>query len=453
MTGATGLIGGALGQRLVRDGHQVRALVRKPEQTSLRFPGSLYAWDARDDAPAEAFENADAVIHLAGENIAGRRWTPARKQALHDSRVRGVESLQRGIALSKRNIKLFISASGVGYYGDRGEELLTEASPAGSDFLASLCQDWEAEALKVKADRIVLARFGVALSPHGGFLRQLTPMFQRFGASRIGSGRSWLSWIHIDDLVEALMWALKDDSLRGPINVVAPVPATNREVTATLRSTLATFSAPPVPELALRLLFGEMANMLLGSQRALPTQLESRGFNWRYRDFSSAVGAVLDGIKVGESQLVFEQWVAASPSQVWRFFSSERNLEQITPPFLSFQVLGKSTDEIGDGTTIDYRLKVHGLPVSWRTRISEWAESQRFVDQQIHGPYRTWNHTHEFEAFAGGTLVRDSIVLKPPMGWMGRAISLGLILRDVEAIFKFRSETINVIFSQKVSPA
>lgn len=451
MTGATGLIGGALGQRLVRDGHQVRALVRKPEQVSLRFPCSLYAWDSLTEAPSEAFKNADAVIHLAGENIAGRRWTKVRKQTLHDSRVRGVESLARGIASSRSNIKVFISASGVGFYGDRGDELLSEASTSGSDFLANLCQDWEAGALKVKAERTVLARFGVVLSAYGGFLGQLAPMFQCFGAGRLGSGRSWLSWIYIDDLVEALMWMLTDNALRGPINVVSPEPIANSELTATLRRVLRTFPAPPIPALALRLLYGEMSTMLLGSQRALPTQLESRGFRWRYRDFPSAVEAIFGGLKVGESKLAFEQWVAVPPPQIWKFFSSEQNLERITPPFLSFHVLGKSTDKIGEGTTIDYRLKVHGLPILWRTLISGWVDSRKFVDEQIRGPYRRWVHTHEFEAFADGTLIRDSIILKPPLGWLGRALLLILILADVEAIFKFRSEAISKIFSHKAS--
>lgn len=293
LTGGTGLIGRALGQKMVRAGHEVRVLARSVEGAKLPYPAQIFAWaGGRDVIPAAALEGIEAVIHLAGENIAAKRWTKARKAALRESRVQSGESLRRDLERLGIKLKIFVTASGVGVYGDRGNEELTEKSSAGDDFLARLCLDWERAADAISTERVVKARFGVALSSQGGFLSQLTPLFNTVGASRLGDGAQWLSWIHIDDLTEALLLLLREETLSGAFNVVAPSPITNAEMTLALASALDTHKAPAVPRLVLRLLYGELAGALLSSQRTLPARLSAAGFKWAYPDFESALRAI-----------------------------------------------------------------------------------------------------------------------------------------------------------------
>jgi uncharacterized protein (TIGR01777 family) len=233
------------------------------------------------------------VIHLAGENIAAKRWTARRKAELRDSRIASVTGLKRGLEAVHLQPKLFLSASASGIYGDRDDEWLPETASPGNDFLACLCRDWEKAAASVPAERCVQARFAVVLSREGGFLSRVAPIFRLFGASRLGSGRQWMSWIHITDLVEALVRILREETWRGPVNITSPRPVTNAEMTAALRASLHTFPAPPVPRLALRLLYGELADALLGSQRMQPERLLQGGFQWRFEDVHAALADLL----------------------------------------------------------------------------------------------------------------------------------------------------------------
>ncbi len=447
LTGATGLVGEALGQRLVREGFEVVALTRPGSRRPSHYPCAIFEWDSlRTAAPREALLGADVVIHLAGENISSGRWTKARKKALRDSRVLSAENLRLGLDQADVKPKVFISASGVGVYGDRADSELTEAAPVGDDFLASLCQEWEAAADLIKADRTVKARFGVVLSLEGGFLREVAPLFSMLGASRLGSGRQWFSWIHMEDLIEGLLFAIREPKLQGAVNMVAPSPLLNSDLTQDLAHALKTFRAPAVPGFALKLLYGELTQALLGSQRTIPEKLMNLGFQWKYPTFKKAMDAIYHDLRAGEMKLVFAQWVAASGQQVWPFFSSEKNLERLTPPFLNFHVVGKSTEQIEQGTMIDYRLKMHGLPMRWRSEITQWTPEISFVDEQRKGPYKTWRHLHEFIPLGSGTLLQDTIRLKPPMGWAGRAAALKLIINEVETIFAYRAKITSEIF-------
>ena len=293
VSGAGGLIGSALVRRLTIQGHRVSRLVRR-----AAGPGEI-AWDpaARSLDPA-TLEGADAVVHLSGENV-GARWTTARKARIRSSRVASTRLLSETLAGLQRPPQVLISASAVGIYGDRGDEVLTEESPPGDpnrDFLVSVTREWEkaAEPARVEGIRVVHPRFGVVLSPAGGALRKMLLPFRLGLGARLGSGKQWMSWISIDDVVQALHQALVDDGLQGAVNATAPEPLTNRDFTRTLARVLSRPALFAVPESALRLALGEMAGgTILSSARVVPARLLQAGYHFGHPDLESALRHVL----------------------------------------------------------------------------------------------------------------------------------------------------------------
>jgi uncharacterized protein (TIGR01777 family) len=292
VTGATGLVGARLVDTVKESGARVIRGVRRP----ARDAGEFY-WNAdAGEVESGKLEGADAVVHLAGENIAGRRWTAAFKQKVLDSRVKGTRLIAEAIAHAASKPRTFISASAIGYYGDRGDELLTESSSSGNDFLADVCRQWEAAAEPARRAgvRVVNARIGVVLSREGGALgKMLTPF--KFGAGGvIGSGRQYISWIAIDDLANALAFILANQSITGPVNLVAPNPATNAEFTVALGRVLKRPTVLPMPAALARLLFGEMADAtVLSSTRVAPDVLTRAGFRFQYPALEPALRHLL----------------------------------------------------------------------------------------------------------------------------------------------------------------
>jgi uncharacterized protein (TIGR01777 family) len=285
MTGGTGLVGQALGAKLTSEGHTLTVLSRNPDLKRLSYKAEIYKWDGElEPPPKAALIDTEAVIHLAGEGVADKRWTPERKRHLRQSRIASAHQLRVGLESAGVIPKYYIGASGVGYYGDQSDRILTEDAKSGSGFLADLCVEWEAAHKQVKAEHHSILRLGAVLSPDGGFLGKIIPMFRTFGASRLGSGKQWLSWIHIEDLVEVVT-SIVNGKVSGNLNCVSPSPVTNAEMTKILRQTLRTFPAPPVPAFALKLLYGELAGALLESQRALPDALLREGFKFKFENF------------------------------------------------------------------------------------------------------------------------------------------------------------------------
>lgn len=294
VSGASGLVGSAVIPALTGGGHEVVQLVRSQPR-----PGaSEVRWDPQaGEIDAAGLKGVEAAVHLAGESIATGRWTAARKARILESRVKGTQLLAEALAGLEQPPKVLVSASAVGYYGDRGEETLTEDSGSGSAFfLSNVCRQWEAatEPAAGAGIRVVNLRFGVILSAAGGALPRLLTPFRMGVGGRLGSGRQFMAWIAIDDVIGAIVHAVGTESLQGPVNAVAPQPVTNREFTKTLGRVLGRPTVFPMPAFAARLAFGQMADeLLLASQRVEPTKLLASGYQFRLPDLEAALRHVL----------------------------------------------------------------------------------------------------------------------------------------------------------------
>ena len=293
ISGASGLIGTALSRELRRSGHRVLRL-----QRGGITAGDDIGWDPQAgliDAPA--FEGVDAVVHLAGEGIGDKRWTEEQKDRILQSRVKGTSVLSGAIASREQKPRVFVSGSAIGYYGSRGDEVLTEDSTPGDDFLAGVVQRWEAETQPAvdAGIRTVNMRSGIVLAEHGGVLKRLLLPFKLGAGGRVGSGKQWMSWITLEDEVGAIMYAIESESLRGPVNLVAPTPVVNAEFTSTLGKVLHRPTVLPTPLLPLKLVYGSelVELLLLVSQRVTPTRLEESGYTFLHPTLEAGLRAVL----------------------------------------------------------------------------------------------------------------------------------------------------------------
>jgi uncharacterized protein len=297
VTGSSGLVGTALCKSLRADSHTVARLTRSGSASQSGQPAEAIRWEPPTGSlDLAAMEAADALVHLAGASIAQGRWTIARKEILRSSRVDATRHLVAGLAKLNRKPRVLISASAIGYYGDRGDETLTESSAPGNDFLAQLCRDWEAAATEAESFgiRTVLLRFGIILDANGGALPRIILPF-RFGVGgRLGSGKQWMSWIALEEVVRLLRYAIENSSVRGPVNAVSPNPVTNAEFTRIAAAALHRPAFFPVPRFALRLALGEMANALLfSSQRVLPQKLLALQYSFLYPDLRNVLDSIL----------------------------------------------------------------------------------------------------------------------------------------------------------------
>lgn len=292
ISGSHGLVGKALVKSLEAAGHEIFRLVRHAPG-----PDSEIEWSPdRYSIALARLEGFDAVINLAGESIASGRWDEEKKRKIRESRVKGTKLLSDALANLARPPKTLISASAIGYYGNRGDELLTETSPPGDDFLAGVCVEWENSTAHAaeKGIRVVNTRFGIILDSEGGALAKMLTPFRMGVGGKIGSGKQWMSWIALDDVVGALKDALTNETLKGPVNFVAPNPVWNTEFTKTLGKALSRPTLFPIPAFGIRLLFGEMADaLLLSSQRVEPQKLTQSDYGFKHATLESALRAAL----------------------------------------------------------------------------------------------------------------------------------------------------------------
>jgi uncharacterized protein len=293
VTGSTGLVGSALIPVLESKGHQIVRLVRSAPKNK---EAEIF-WDIEKGVlNTDELEGIDAAVHLAGENLAEGRWTEEKKRRILESRAKGTRLLSEALAKLKRKPQVLVSASAVGFYGNRGDEILTEQSASGSDFVAEVCREWElaTQPAAQAGVRVVNLRFGVIFSAEGGALKKMLLPFKIGIGGKLGSGRQYMSWITLDDAVGVIEFALENDSLRGPVNTVAPDAPTNKEFTKALGSALSRPTIFPAPAFALRLVFGEMADeTLLTSQRVEPARLKEEGYVFKYPELKTALKHVL----------------------------------------------------------------------------------------------------------------------------------------------------------------
>lgn len=287
VTGATGLVGSRLVPLLKQEGHEVVTLTRRTPRSSTERQ-----WDPGGILPAGTLQGIEVIVHLAGENIGDGRWTAAKKQRIRDSRVVGTRLLAEAAAATGGAVKAFLCASAIGFYGHRGNEELTEASPVGSGFLAEVCRDWEAatEPARQAGVRVVQLRMGVVLSAAGGALAKMLLPFKMGVGGVVGSGSQYMSWLTVDEAARIYAFAVQHPDLQGPVNAVAPQAVTNTEFTKALGRVLHRPTVFPLPAFAARLAFGEMADeLLLGSTRVIPTRLQVAGYQFQSPEIESAL--------------------------------------------------------------------------------------------------------------------------------------------------------------------
>lgn len=446
ITGASGFVGSPLARRLFLAGHELVILSRDARRAARRVGagGRYLTWDPLSGPPpSEALEGVEAVFNLMGENLGAGRWTRARKRAIYRSRVVGTRHLVQGLA-SAESLALWVNFSAIGYYPVNAEETFDERGPRGEGFTARVCADWEAAAAQAPARRRVVLRVGTVFGANGGALDKLLPPFKAGLGGPVGAGRQMMSWIHRDDLVRLCLRCVEDERFEGVINAVAPAPVSNREFSRTLGRVLRRPALVPAPPLALKLALGEMAQLVLDGQRIVPGRLPGLGFDYRYGALDKALAESAGVLPVGlggETHVCdrYEDFcfIPRPLDEVFAFFADPHNLEQITPPLLRFEVVSVSTATVEEGTVIDYRLRLHGLPMKWRTLIRQWRPGEAFVDFQLRGPYRLWNHTHRFSAVDGGTAMSDRVDYVLPLGPIG-GLARPLVVADVHKIFDFR---------------
>jgi uncharacterized protein (TIGR01777 family) len=469
ITGATGFIGGALCHRLMRDGHTLTAWVRDTKSARTQLERSIELVSTSDRSGLlDAMRRADAVVNLAGAPVVGKRWSKGYKDTLRTSRIGVTKRLVSAMnEVGDDAPRVFVSGSAVGFYGLNAAEV-DEDSSAGDDFLAQLTVDWETAAADAAAIgcRVVLLRTGIVLGAEGGALQKMLPPFRLGAGGRIGSGRQGMAWIHHADIVEAIVFAIENDAVEGAINGTAPNPVSNAEFTKALASQLNRPALIPVPPLALKALFGEGAQPMLGGQFARPTRLEALGFEFAFRTVEDALRDILDNgdVEIGGAtdtpksqyldkrgatyRLRTEVTLQQSLDDVFSFFSRAENLGILTPPHMSFDILTPPAGDTETGDVIDYRITLGPIPMNWQTEIASFVPGSHFVDVQLRGPYRSWLHEHRFIAGEdqGQTTMLDVVHYRPPLGILGRIVHWMFIRHELRRIFSYRRQVVRFRF-------
>ena len=471
VTGATGLVGRALVQRLLGGRHRVLAAVRDVDAARARLGPDVQTVRIDDDAAlVAAMGSCAAVVNLAGEPILGGPLRGQRRRAVVESRVGLTQRLVVAMERARTRPAVMVSASAIGWYGDRGDAVVDEDASTGTGWLAELCRDWELAATEATrlGVRVAIARIGVVLGADGGALGRLLPVFRTGLGGPIGRGRQFMSWILLDDLVEMLMTAVTDARWSGAFNATAPLPVTNRQFTRALARAVRRPAFVPVPPFALRLVFGAAAEVLTGGQRVMPGRATELGFRFRCRDLDSALAALLadeDTVKIERARdvpdnaylrergatyrLAQDMHVAAPLDAVFAFFCRAENLGLITPAFVSWRIEGGAPPSVGPGTALDYSIGLGPFRLRWRTLIESFEPGRVFTDSQQRGPYRAWWHEHRFEAAAGGATVRDQVFYRMPLGPLGRLIHALIVGPTLRRIFAYRHEAIARLFGER----
>ena len=455
LTGATGFIGKRLIRKLLQLGIKPVVLTRNVSKAKEKCGDFVdyYSWDALSGLPPkEAFESVSAIINLMGEGIAEKRWTTIQKKCMWDTRVLGTKYLVEGALKFAEKLEVFISASAIGYYDHQASGDRYEESSASSSFMSKLCQAWEKESIQIsekKEIRELRLRIGLVLGSEGGALKKIQMPFKFGFGGVLGSGNQWMNWIHVEDLVNLVVTAIKEKHYSGVYNAVSPSNVTNKLFSQELASVLKKRNIFKVPALILNCVLGEMSAVVLEGAKVVPNRLIKAGFKFKYSELNYALKEALQ-IKFIEhlnkeiqcERFYIQGWLNLDQRKVFAFFSEAKNLDKITPSFLNFKITYQSTVNIQSGTLFDYSLKIRGIPISWRTEILDWNPDQSFVDTQLIGPYKVWHHTHNFFTFEKGTFYEDDVYFALPAIPIISKLAMVFVKRDVKKIFDFRKKVI-----------
>lgn len=476
LTGATGFVGRFVVLRLLARGYRVSVLVRNVERARQQLGRQGVELVALDDEAAlrKALQSVQTLIHLAGAPVA-QRWTASHKKAMWESRIGLAQRLSRIIQTHSAHLPTIINAGGIGIYGDKGSDPVTEASGSGQGFLAELAQAWEAvwDTLRNAGSRVVQLRIGVVLGLEGGFLQKVLPPTELGMGAVLGSGKQYVPWVHLVDLARMIEWAIKTPEASGPYNACSPFAATHKALVQELAQACNGGAPFRVPRWVLRLAMGEMASMLCEGQNASPTRALSQGFEFQYPDLRPALDEILhgadlempaaDSLPQGEPyiddtkpdrELRHQSLLKAPLSEVFDFFSKAENLSVLTPPGMAFKIRTPLPIEMHKGRLIDYKIALGPLSFPWRTRIEQWEEQSHFVDAQLIGPYASWFHEHRFEAVDDQTTKMTDHVYyrvglkKIPLGPIGRLIEKVFVRPQLRRIFSYRDRMIQARFGE-----
>jgi uncharacterized protein len=439
ITGGSGLIGQALTKNLVADGHNVVIVSRNPEAIEdLPLGAEAVGWKSTNFT--QSLEGSDAVVNLAGANIAGEipfkmRWTPERKQQIVESRVKAGKALTAAIKTAENKPKVLVQSSAVGIYGPMKDELVDENYPDGNDFLAQVGREWEDSTQMVESIgvRWVIIRTGLVLSDQGGIFPLLKFPFTLFAGGPIGSGRQYLPWIHMEDEVNAIRFLIENQAARGVFNLSAPNPVTSKAFGKALGKAMKRPSILPAPEFALKLMLGEVSTLALDGQRVVPTRLQEAGFNFKYDHLAGALDALLHSPRVFRRSFM----VNASLEDVAAFHNNMGALKKLTPFPIIVQL--KHIEPIGEGSQAAFNIWFGPVPIPWLARHHSYDPINGFTDTQDEGPFTLWVHQHSFINVDGQTTkVIDEITSQ-----YGKSLFSGLVSRmmwlTLPILFAFRA--------------
>lgn len=449
ITGATGLVGKAVCKSLYQEGHEISILSRRANADIYGLDIKVHQWrDCKTPPPSEAFEDIDGIINLMGEAIFGGYFSKRKKKAVWDSRVTATQQISQAVKHSGRKLKFYLGASAIGYYRF-SDQVQNEDSQAGDHWLSTLCQAWEEAHNSVPSSSHCTVRIGLVLSHSAELITSIMKSGLCSIIPRFGSGKQIMSWIHLEDLKEVICDGVKG-KIEGPVNAVSPNNCTANEFNSLIKGY---FNRPiailPVPNAIMRRIAGEPASVILQSQNILPTKLQAANFNFAYSKVNEALKDSLGLSKNPRNQdlepcFTFEahQYIPLSKEEVWPFFSDPHNLEKITPEALHFKIINISDNQIQAKSLIEYRLRLRGIPIHWKTLIDSFEPNKEFVDTQTKGPYRIWHHTHTFTPCRNGTIMTDRVRYQLPLLPFG-IIALPLIAREIGLIFSYRRQSIS----------
>ena len=473
ITGATGFIGRALVAHFLSKGYLITAWTRDVSRARdmLGEGVHLVPIDVSDEILRQEIESSDAVVNLAGRAIVGVRWNKNVKEEIYSSRVGLTKRLVGEMKLCSRQPKVLISASAVGYYGDRDWDELVERSSGGTGFLSDLCRDWEQAALDAEGSgtRVCTMRFGIVLGREEGILKQVTPSFQLGLGTYTGTGKQCVPWIHIDDIVLIIGLCLRNGRISGPVNCTSPNPVSSLVFSRTLGALTPAKMYIGIPSVLLGLLFGEGGNVLTNSQNALPAKLIDHGYEFEFPSLydalweefnyehvsikeveSETAAANRDSALVpkGQYELRTNVELNALPKETFSFFSSPLNLGITTPSWMRFRIINMPV-QIDKDSRISYKISLGFgiLSLRWTTRILDWNPDESFTDVQEKGPYNLWFHQHRVIGTDKGTsIMEDRVIYSVPLGILGKLTHMVFIKGILIRIFNYRRKVIRQIF-------